>query len=75
MSRAHDIAIKVTQEFLKRGKPFTYAQLKEEILGRGGILRTAPNYPLPDYLETLVYNRKLEKKGLYYVPATTTARG
>jgi len=43
MSRAHDIALEVTQEFLKRGKPFTYAQLKEEILRRGGILRTAPN--------------------------------
>jgi len=64
----HEIALQTVKEFVRRGKPFTYFELSQEILKRGGCLRVAPNYSILEYLQRLEYHGFVECVGSHFVP-------
>lgn len=55
MNRTFIIAKNVIEEYLEKKEPFTYANLQQTILDRGGILRIAPGVSIGAYLRNLEY--------------------
>ena len=58
-----DIARKVIDKRINKGKEFSLNEVQDEILNRGGILRVAPAVTVQDYLKNLE-----EKAVLKYNP-------
>ncbi|MFZ4648633.1 MAG: hypothetical protein ACOYMB_03305 [Patescibacteria group bacterium] len=50
------IAKGVVQAFIRRGKDFSYQEVKSEILKRDGVMRVATCFTVSDYLEEFKQN-------------------
>ncbi|MFW6247100.1 MAG: hypothetical protein ACOC22_02915 [bacterium] len=50
MSKEHTIALKVIKEKIKNNKSFSFDELQDEIIERGGILRISPGYSVGEYV-------------------------
>ena len=53
------IAKGVVQAFIRRGKDFSYEEVKSEILKRNGVMRVASCFTVSDYLEEFRQNNVL----------------
>ena len=58
MNKDHKIARKTMSEYMERGEPFSYQEIQEDIVNRGGILRLDTNYTLGEHIE------KLQEEGM-----------
>ena len=53
MTTENHIAFKVTNEKIEQRKAFSFDELQDSILDRGGILRISPDYSIGEYVVEL----------------------
>jgi len=58
MCSKHDIAKQTVENQINSGKPFSYEEVKDQIISKGGILRVSNGFTLGEFIE------KLEDRGI-----------